>query len=172
MPALSTLKIETIADILSLIRKNVESPNELLAAHSRTLLGPRERGSTTRYGLDHLPKDRKVYRCKNSCIQEGCLGYKFHAPELEGVILCVTLPEALALSDGVISREGEHGPELVAVNPSRHLHNAASDDAETIWVIIGTYEDEPAVFTWHPGAPLIPYVPDKMFQLLTAVKLY
>ena len=146
--------MKTVQDILDLLEANLASDKEELRKHAATLVGPRTRGSTTEHGLEKLPEDRKLSHAYSPHIAGGCDGYKVDGPELKGKVGAIPFGDAQDL--GTIKvREGDHGLELF-LTPSTLVRSDFADsfDADEIYFIIGDFEGETALFTWHPGPPL------------------
>ena len=162
-------QLKNIGDVLDLIEANRNSSNPELAAHAETLLGPRTRGSTTKLGLESLNRDKPISEVSHESVEAPCVAYRFHDRSLGGEMGAVSLCRALVASEGVVVRQGEHGPELVAVEPRVQLLQLRYEGY--VWVVVGECEGEQAVFTWHPGEPLKPYSPDGPLTARTGVKL-
>lgn len=162
--------IKTVADICQLISDNLNSDNETLKNHAETLLGPRIHGSTTNKALSTVNKNTPV-KILDTPQVKGAKCYIFDAPELGGKLGAIPLSDAITrgLRDSIKERDGMHGKEL-------HTGNIQLDiDEPRICVIIGDFESETAIYTWHPGMPLTPYkggYPDfDSMDIMTAVKL-
>ncbi len=129
---------------------------ENLRQHAETLLGPRQRGSTTSGGLDQLDPDTigDEFQPPEGVGIPGCRYLEFAAPGIDGRLGAVPLEEALAANLPVRVRNGKHGYELFV---DRDPSEAAMPKTDTITVILGPHDtgDFPeVVWTWHPGKPL------------------
>ena len=165
---------QSVADICQLIFDNLNSENELLRNHAQTLMGPRRHGSTTERPLSFVPKCREVFHLNdpNKFVSKGCVGYTFTAPELGGRKGALPLLDVASLGLEQFVREGEgpHGPQLEISRSDIPCEVwERFGPAENITVIVGEYEGEEAVFTWHPGQPLKPYTGER--ESMTAVKV-
>lgn len=172
--------LKTIGDVVDLIHRMTTSANHRLATHGYTLLGPRVRGSTTKYGLETLPHGRLVvdkiwyYKDRLERVEKGVRLLEVHAPELEGVLGAVSYRQVKEKGLVPGERDGPHGPELYLNMPVTWLISEPY-----VAVIVGPPADgfeDPAldrvVYTWHPGPPLKPYRPGvNPIDPLTGVKL-
>lgn len=165
---------KTLGQLTDIIANNLNSENEQLRNHAKTLLGPRKHGSTTRLPLSAVNKDTKVTYVNdpNGIIMPGCIGYYFEAPHLEGRLGALQLGavHSLGLEEYVRETEGIHGLELTIDRKYLSSNQLELFTRENwITVIVGEFEGELAVFTWHPGRPMKPYNGER--QAITAVKL-
>ena len=163
------MKIEYLSDIQDLIRANLASKNEKLAAHARTLIVPRTHGSTTKKSIMEGFGYISVYRLGDqSNVMGGAVAYGFKDDmSIGGFLGAISLENAKNIGLEIEAREGVHGPELHAkINRELRMPVIPTDE---FTVIIGEFEGEQAVFTWHPGAPLSPGV--DINNPMTAVKL-
>ena len=171
---------KNVGDIMNLLHKMSVSKNDKLRKDAEGLFGPRSRGSTTKYGLDHLESSHPIREAHadERRYAKGVDVYVIMAPTLEGKCGAITLDEALKCGWPVAARLGEHGPELYVdgrTKPSRLRHAKLCTggwigdmlDEDRIFVLIGPHKAMPEViYTWHPGEPL-PYL-----DAMTAVKTH
>lgn len=151
---LTISSLETVGDVIDLITENSKSEDLELSKHAQALLGPRRRGSTTVLGLESLPRDTKLAKAAEEELRNvaaGCACYCIEAPQLGGRLGAIPLTAALELGETIWLREGEHGTELYVDD---HYIESQAAACDRIYVIVGIFKDQPAVFTWHPGAPL------------------
>lgn len=162
-------RVGCLRDIKTLLFDNLNSRNEQISNHAKTLCGPRLHGSTTSHGLNVLPDFLVIEEHKSETIKEGCECYKIS--RVSGYIDCqlgaVSVSQATTMGLKIEERDGVHGRELFGKSPfGLTVEMPSCDD---IYVIIGDYLGERVIFTWHPGAPLVPGVDQS--NRLTAVKL-
>jgi len=171
-------------EIAAIHMMNLVSQNEKLRNHAKTLCGRRVHGSTTEVGLFDVgvvdPEfDWELEDNEDGVVSSGCEAYTALVPmasNIGAVALSRLSTDELAR---VVERDGFHGKELFLPVKSSgglvhtiHEWQAMVDKNATvsiITVIIGEFEGERAIFTWHPGLPLVPGV-DRL-NPNTAVKL-
>jgi hypothetical protein len=159
--------MKTVQDVIDLISANARSTNEQLAKHAATLIGPRQHGSTTELGLDSIPPETPILPYMGSNLSPGCVAYCFESDAIGAKLGAIPLMHADMLGMVIEERDGIHGKELVGI--SRIGKSIRLFETDQITVIIGEFAGEQAVFTWHPGLPLVPGV-DRSNRF-TAVKL-
>ena len=152
-------KFNTVKDMLSLLASNLESTNQHLRIHAATLQGARTRGSKTKlpfYTCIHPDKnvndiwERPLTEITDHpAIAPGCRLFRASIPEIEGRVECFPYRTVMDAGAVVKVRDGEHGPELYTVD-----YKANSYFTDGIYFIVGSYGDEVALYTWHPGEPL------------------
>lgn len=145
-------------EILDLLKENENSINLKLSEHATTLFDARHQGSTTKYGLNMIPGQTQLTdvtaEFKNILNGDNTKCYRLEAPQLEGRYGVVPIR---IVSDDYIEyvrvRKGLHGYELYI---DHELFYQDDDDTYTpyIYFIVGDFEGERALFTWHPGTPL------------------
>ena len=163
------MKIAYLSDVQDLIRANLASKNEKLAAHAATLIVPRTHGSTTKKSIMDGFGYINVYRLGDqSNVMNGAVAYGFKDDmSIGGTLGAIPLSKARMLGLAIEERDGVHGRELVG--SSRIGVTIPPQFTYEFTVIIGEFEGEQAVFTWHPGEPLAPGV--DLDNPQTAVKL-
>ena len=119
--------------------------------YADTLRGRRERGSTTKHGLEELPEDYVATLDEDqSCAGAGTAIYRGGDGVLGGKLGILGLAEALERGLLVTAVLGAHGPELVAKGVS----------FDSFWsleltFIVATPENKEvpagALVTWYPG---------------------
>ena len=140
---------------MALIRR-MGSMSDDLAAHAKTLEGPRSRGSVSERGLEAIPADREgvEFEPQEEARIPGCVYLEFPAPEIAGRLGAVPLSEALNLGK-VCVRNGAHGYEMFV---DRDPDIGAMPMADAVTVVLGPDEGAPkgelVVWTWHPGKPM------------------
>lgn len=166
----------TLAMILELLTRMVESSNKEVSEHAKTLSGPRTRGSTTEHGLETLPAGLVLTKSNHASITPGCTGYHAKASSLKGQVGAISLLAAFEDKYSVGVRTGAHGEELYISGGMKPIPNMVPTD--DIYVILGPaneYPDFPEgiIYTWHPGEPLLPIIVDGKIRICanTAVKL-
>jgi hypothetical protein len=139
--------LKTVGDVKGIISANVRSNSEKLSAHSKTLTGPRNHGSTTKISIMDVPDEIRLKKRHDSNLRDGCEMYSFLF-DMGGRIGAAPLHEVLAMEIPAFVRQGVHGAELQI--DSMHIED---DDRWTneIFVIVGKWLEEDAIFTWHPG---------------------
>jgi len=157
---------QTMKDIHVLLNANLNSSNEELVKHAKTLCSPRTHGSMTKYGLGLVPGSRLINDSTES-FQSVLSGdvklYSVNAPEILGSINAMALTD-IRVIENIRVRKGLHGLELHIPEPSIVDQPCKLQKCETIYFIVGNFQGEEALFTWHPGPPLAVLNP------LTAVK--
>ena len=159
---------QTMEDIHVLLLAMLNSSNEELVKHAKTLCGPRTHGSRTKYDLSVIPDHRLLYDSTES-FQSVLSGevklYSVNAPEILGSINAMALTD-IRVIENIRVRKGLHGFELYipANEPGIVDQPDKLQKCETIYFIVGSFQGEEALFTWHPGPPLAVLNP------LTAVK--
>jgi hypothetical protein len=146
--------MKTIADLHKLIDANRRSPSKKLAEHAATLVGPRDRGSTTSKGIYYIDPDTPMSNTSEDVPNRDpkCRYYVFAVPEdMDARLGAIPLRLALAMGHKVCLREGDHGYELYLDQPAGKM-----PPVNFCTAIVGTWEGETALFTWHPGEPLRP----------------
>jgi hypothetical protein len=166
-------EISTVGDLCDIIANNLNSTNEELSNWAKTLLGPRTHGSTTSLPLSSVNKNTPVEVFDTPQVK-GATCFIFDAPEaMRPTLGALPLLDVIAMGyiDSIATRDGIHGKEL---------YLPGGDDlvqpAKDICVIVGEFQGEQAVFTWHPGKPLAPYNPElgldfNLMDPATSVKL-
>lgn len=156
-------KLETIGEVVRLIEAMHLIEGEV-AKHATTLIGPRNRGSTTTADLSAIPPETPLQEVTSQFTQvlsNGTRCYVVNAPQLEGKINCISLAVALVSDLTVKARIGAHGPELFAEAAVQQ-----AQPTDEIYIITGQSPDGvEVVYTWHPGPPMVVLHPH------TAVKL-
>lgn len=145
--------MKTVKDIQDLIAANAASDNEKLAAHAKTLLGPRTHGSTTKLGINEFDPDRPLVQASSPVVRAGCELYQFHGCSGDCTLGAIPLELAMRHELKITVEDGVHGKELV-VSGKQAENVVGSHPVWIISVIVGEFEGERAVFTWHPGQPL------------------
>lgn len=141
--------MKTIKDINDLIQDMLNSDN--LADHAATLLGPRTRGSTSRWALRDLDPTTPLEKVTSDHVDEPLELYCATVPdEFGGVISAMRLEDVLYEGHEVKVKAGEHGYELRAV-PSGRLKRMPTNE---VYFVVGWSGGERALYTWHPGPPL------------------
>ncbi len=155
--------MKTVGDIVNLVMSNKEIPE--LHNHAVGILEARKVGSTTKIGLEQVPRDVPVEEVYDRHVRQGCKCYKF-TYDMGGILGAIQFKDAIAKYEKVYARNGRHGIELFVKDDSADLTGIQEDD---IYVIVGNHNGVEAVFTWHPGKPL-PSVDDGI-TAETAVKV-
>jgi hypothetical protein len=163
---LPSVRIRYLSDVQKLIRQNAASTNQQLAAHAMTLMEPRKHGSTTNRSIMDGFRATELERLDHPAIQPDCIAFKFTDEFIQGRLGAVSLQDFKLLypNEWVTERKGVHGNELYC-----HISEHEFPECNDCTVIIGEFAGELAVFTWHPGAPLVPGT--DMNNPNTAVKL-
>jgi hypothetical protein len=163
--------METVGDVIDLIDEMAAGNDEELAKHAKTLQGPRTRGSTTKHGLEAVPRSTPISPSVKQ-LPDDIEIYDFNAANLWGKLGAMPLSQALEFSNEtgtpILVRDGAHGIELYLDRPPEVIADDPIEDR--IYVICGLHEERPAVFTWHPGKPLDPV--EKGLTAITAVKTH
>lgn len=166
------------SEIKKIFEANLASGNAKLSGHAKTLLGPRTHGSVTNIGLFEagVADDHEFeLEAENGTVMAGCEAYTAILPIVskDGAVPLSSLSaDDLAK---VVERDGVHGKELFLPDQNvlfgeHHWAKLKSERPNSIvTVIIGEFEGEKAIFTWHPGFPLVPGV--NRSNPYTAVKL-
>jgi len=144
--------MKTVADVCELIFANLNSENEVLAKHATTLLGPRTHGSTTKRSISYVPKNTPLVELVGDFGTAKC--YQFETDKLGAILGAKSLIaiQVLGYTRSIIIRDGIHGRELFLLGDTSNLCSPTT----TITLIVGEYDNEPCVWTWHPGNPLKP----------------
>jgi len=167
-PCMELSKLAYLSDVQDLILSNATSSNEKLKLHARTLLGPRTHGSTTRRGIMDGFGYSSLHHIHSAAVKPPCYAFGFNDDTaLGGQLGAVSLAQARMMGLDIQERDGIHGRELFGTSRIAAKVNMPSTTEFTI--IVGEFEGELAVFTWHPGPPLAPGV--DMNNPMTAVKL-
>lgn len=167
------------SEIKKIFEANLASGNAKLSGHAKTLLGPRTHGSMTDVGLfeaDISDDHEFELEAENGTVMAGCEAFT-------AVLSIVSKAGAIPLSSvsaedlpKVVERDGVHGKELflpdqgILFGENHWAFLKSNQKSSVITVIIGEFEGEKAIFTWHPGFPLVPGV-DRS-NPYTAVKIF
>ena len=151
------MKVSQILDMI-----NSKPCCDEITHHHESLKGPRTRGSTTERGLDiisdveledHTEAVKELYP---EVYMSGCR-YFYAMEDLGGDMRAIPLGEAIRQGMTVKMRDGDHGPELYAVDTM-----GIRFSTDELWIIVGPHtckdcsEPHDVVFTWHPGYLLGP----------------
>jgi len=174
--------MQTLGEVVALIRAMAKSENEVLAKHGASLLGKRTCGSTTDVGLEDVDGETPIYDSTPSvtmygAAQPGCLYLHFLAPGIGGQLVaepyCLVKRERPQLE--IKRREGVHGPELYIDVP---LENNNLPKVAFGTIVLGPENEYPefpngVIYTWHPGWPMksLRSIDEKPTDF-TAVKLH
>ena len=159
--------MKTLSDILELLTRNSLSENPDLRVHAATLLGCRTHGSTTEKSLFDIdnPGDVELSPYDSAAVQPGAKCYRATVYQFQNRMGAISYEYASRRNWEILERIGVHGhPELWSLDVGRHVRGSCSN----LYFIVGNHQGEQALFTWHPGQPLVPGV-DRT-NPLTAVK--
>ena len=110
------------------ILAGIELTASFAANYAESLRGRRERGSTTKHGLEELPEDyQAVLDEDQSLAGPGTAIYRGGDGVLDGKVWILGLREALERKLHVAARLGAHGPELMSFSGDETLFSSRLD---------------------------------------------